>query len=205
MVRPAGLLDPTTRRRPILDARLTIVSTEEILLVEGLLDNNEDDQAATKENVTVTVRFRPLRFRRALPLPLRLGRLLFKMDLGECGLILDRVFAPTTTTRQVYDVAAQHVVSDAMEGIYGLETVETQSKAAAGNGEDMLSELPNDLLLNILERVGTLDAADLQQHQPHYIISIPLVYETLYMLVSVTVLLLVDLLPGIGKEYDATI
>ncbi|KAI4979917.1 hypothetical protein ZWY2020_016670 [Hordeum vulgare] len=40
----------------------------------------------------------------------------------------------------------------------GLETVETQSKTAAGNGEDRLSELPNDLLLNILERVGTLDA-----------------------------------------------
>ncbi|KAI5015113.1 hypothetical protein ZWY2020_056503 [Hordeum vulgare] len=124
-------------------ARLTVVSTEETLLVAGMLDNNEDDQAATKENVTITFRFRPLRFRRALPLPLRLG----------------------------------------------LGTVETQSKAAAGNGEDRLSELPNDFLLNILERVGTLDAADLQQHQPHYIMSIPLVYETLYMLVSVTVML----------------
>ncbi|KAM3295571.1 hypothetical protein ACQJBY_038069 [Aegilops geniculata] len=32
------------------------------------------------------------------------------------------------------------------------------SKAAAGNGEDRLSELPTDVLLNILERVGTLDA-----------------------------------------------
>ncbi|RDX83540.1 Kinesin-like protein KIN-7K, chloroplastic, partial [Mucuna pruriens] len=31
----------------------------------------------------------------------------------------DRVFGPTTTTRQVYDVAAQHVVSGAMEGING--------------------------------------------------------------------------------------
>lgn len=40
----------------------------------------------------------------------------------------------------------------------GLETVETQSKAAASNGEDRLRELPNVLLLNILERVGTLDA-----------------------------------------------
>lgn len=34
-------------------------------------------------------------------------------------LFLDRVFGPTTTTRQVYDVAAQHVVSGAMEGING--------------------------------------------------------------------------------------
>ncbi|VAH98383.1 unnamed protein product [Triticum turgidum subsp. durum] len=35
----------------------------------------------------------------------------------------------------------------------------TRNKAAAGDGnEDMLSKLPNDLLLNILERVDTLDA-----------------------------------------------
>ncbi|XBI06913.1 hypothetical protein VPH35_134880 [Triticum aestivum] len=35
----------------------------------------------------------------------------------------------------------------------------TPNKAAAGDGnEDMLSKLPNDLLLNILERVDTLDA-----------------------------------------------
>lgn len=31
----------------------------------------------------------------------------------------DRVFGPTTTTRHVYDIAAQHVVSGAMEGING--------------------------------------------------------------------------------------
>ncbi|KAF2289526.1 hypothetical protein GH714_036839 [Hevea brasiliensis] len=31
----------------------------------------------------------------------------------------DRVFGPTTTTRHVYDVAAQHVVSGSMEGING--------------------------------------------------------------------------------------
>lgn len=31
----------------------------------------------------------------------------------------DRVFGPTTTTRHVYDVAAQHVVSGSMEGISG--------------------------------------------------------------------------------------
>lgn len=36
-----------------------------------------------------------------------------------CYNILDRVFGPTTTTRHVYDVAAQHVVSGAMEGING--------------------------------------------------------------------------------------
>ena len=31
----------------------------------------------------------------------------------------DKVFGPTTTTRQVYDVAAQHVINGAMEGING--------------------------------------------------------------------------------------
>lgn len=35
-------------------------------------------------------------------------------------LIPDRVFGPTTTTRHVYDVAAQHVVSGAMEGVNGM-------------------------------------------------------------------------------------
>lgn len=31
----------------------------------------------------------------------------------------DKVFGPATTTRHVYDIAAQHVVSGAMEGING--------------------------------------------------------------------------------------
>lgn len=34
-------------------------------------------------------------------------------------MLLDRVFGPTTTTRHVYDIAAQHVVSGAMEGVNG--------------------------------------------------------------------------------------
>lgn len=33
--------------------------------------------------------------------------------------LADRVFGPTTTTRNVYDVAAHHVVNGAMEGING--------------------------------------------------------------------------------------
>jgi hypothetical protein len=31
----------------------------------------------------------------------------------------DSIFGPTTTTRHVYDAAAQHVVSGAMQGING--------------------------------------------------------------------------------------
>lgn len=33
--------------------------------------------------------------------------------------VADKVFGPATTTRHVYDVAAQHIVSGAMEGING--------------------------------------------------------------------------------------
>jgi centromeric protein E len=39
-------------------------------------------------------------------------------SLNGCG-IADRVFGPATTTRGVYDVAAQHVVSGAMQGVNG--------------------------------------------------------------------------------------
>lgn len=35
-------------------------------------------------------------------------------------LVTDRVFGPPTTTRRVYDTAAQQVVSGAMSGINGM-------------------------------------------------------------------------------------
>ncbi|KAG7554469.1 Kinesin motor domain [Arabidopsis suecica] len=38
---------------------------------------------------------------------------------GSIAFAYDRVFGPTTTTRHVYDVAAQHVVNGAMAGING--------------------------------------------------------------------------------------
>ncbi|KAI4975158.1 hypothetical protein ZWY2020_048765 [Hordeum vulgare] len=127
-------------------AHLTVVSTEEILLVAGLLDNVEDDQAATKENVTVISRFRPL------PLPLRLVRLLFKMDLRvDFGFFL----------------FLSSVWHEARERFgWGRRSrgtpMGTRSRGA--------SRVPTSVMLT----------ADLQQHQPHYIISVPLVYETLY-------------------------
>ncbi|KAJ0027227.1 hypothetical protein Pint_36376 [Pistacia integerrima] len=77
-----------------------------------------------KENVTVTVRFRPLS-----PREIRQGEEIAWYADGETivqnehnpsiAYAYDRVFGPTTTTRHVYDVAAQHVVSGAMEGING--------------------------------------------------------------------------------------
>ncbi|CAI8614124.1 unnamed protein product [Vicia faba] len=78
----------------------------------------------TKENVTVTVRFRPLN-----PREIRHGEEIAWYADGDTvvrneynpsiAYAYDRVFGPTTTTRHVYDVAAQHVVSGAMEGING--------------------------------------------------------------------------------------
>ncbi|KAJ8448542.1 hypothetical protein Cgig2_012186 [Carnegiea gigantea] len=77
-----------------------------------------------KENVTVTVRFRPLS-----PKEIKQGEEIAWYADGETivrnehnpsiAYAYDRVFGPTTTTRHVYDVAAQHVVNGAMEGING--------------------------------------------------------------------------------------
>ncbi|KAJ0624261.1 putative plus-end-directed kinesin ATPase [Helianthus annuus] len=77
-----------------------------------------------KENVTVTVRFRPLS-----PREIRRGEeiawyadgetILRSEETPSIAYAYDRVFGPTTTTRHVYDIAAQHVVSGAMEGVTG--------------------------------------------------------------------------------------
>jgi len=83
-----------------------------------------DEDPAPKENVTVTVRFRPLS-----PREIRQGEEIAWYADGDTvvrseqnpnvAYAYDRVFAPTTTTRHVYDVAAQHVISGAMEGVNG--------------------------------------------------------------------------------------
>ncbi|CAA0837494.1 P-loop containing nucleoside triphosphate hydrolases superfamily protein [Striga hermonthica] len=82
------------------------------------------DTDRAKENVTVTVRFRPLS-----PREIRQGEEIAWYADGDTILrnehnpsiayAYDRVFGPTTTTRHVYDVAAQHIVNGAMEGING--------------------------------------------------------------------------------------
>ncbi|KAF7100132.1 hypothetical protein CFC21_101676 [Triticum aestivum] len=79
---------------------------------------------SAKESVTATVRFRPLSSRE-----IRQGEEIAWYADGETivrsehnpniAYAYDRVFGPTTTTQQVYDVAAQHVVSGAMQGING--------------------------------------------------------------------------------------
>ncbi|XP_023517696.1 kinesin-like protein KIN-7K, chloroplastic [Cucurbita pepo subsp. pepo] len=82
------------------------------------------DVERSKENVTVTVRFRPLS-----PREIRQGEDIAWYADGETivrnehnptvAYAYDRVFGPTTTTRNVYDIAAQHVVSGAMDGVNG--------------------------------------------------------------------------------------
>ncbi|KAL8126694.1 hypothetical protein AgCh_013819 [Apium graveolens] len=82
------------------------------------------DVRKLKENVTVTVRFRPLS-----PREIRQGEEIAWYADGESivrgehnpsiAYAYDKVFGPTTTTCHVYDVAAQHVISGAMEGING--------------------------------------------------------------------------------------
>ncbi|KAH0971892.1 hypothetical protein GBA52_024048 [Prunus armeniaca] len=82
------------------------------------------DVGRSKENVTVTVRFRPLS-----PREIRQGEEIAWYADGDTivrnehnpsiAYAYDRVFGPTTTTRHVYDVAAQHVISGAMEGVNG--------------------------------------------------------------------------------------
>ncbi|XP_042010049.1 kinesin-like protein KIN-7C, mitochondrial isoform X2 [Salvia splendens] len=99
--------------------------------------------AKAKENVTVTVRFRPLSAR-------EIGkgdevawyadgdytvRNEIKSDISYG---FDKVFGPATTTRQVYDVAAQHVVNGAMEGING--TVFAYGVTSSGKTHTMHGE-----------------------------------------------------------------
>ncbi|KAJ1378136.1 P-loop containing nucleoside triphosphate hydrolase [Sesbania bispinosa] len=82
------------------------------------------DASKAKENVTVTVRFRPLSGREInkgdeLAWYADGDRVVRNEFNPSLAYGFDRVFGPATTTRHVYDVAAQHVVSGAMEGING--------------------------------------------------------------------------------------
>lgn len=96
-----------------------------------------------KENVTVTVRFRPLS-----PREINKGDEIAWYADGDftvgneynpsVAYGFDRVFGPATTTRHVYDVAAQHVVSGAMQGING--TVFAYGVTSSGKTHTMHGE-----------------------------------------------------------------
>ncbi|KAG6578956.1 Kinesin-like protein KIN-7E, chloroplastic, partial [Cucurbita argyrosperma subsp. sororia] len=101
------------------------------------------DVIKAKENVTVTVRFRPLSVRE-----LNKGDEIAWYADGECTVRnefnssiaygFDRVFGPATTTRHVYDVAAQQVVAGAMNGING--TVFAYGVTSSGKTHTMHGE-----------------------------------------------------------------
>ncbi|GJP31357.1 hypothetical protein CLOM_g11998 [Closterium sp. NIES-68] len=98
---------PSTRSHPML--------VPEMALVPNPLEN---------ENVLVTVRFRPLSLReiqRGEDVGWYAdGDKIVRMESNPAiAYAYDKVFGPATTTRGVYDVAAQPVVSAAMEGING--------------------------------------------------------------------------------------
>ncbi|XP_027329853.1 kinesin-like protein KIN-7C, mitochondrial [Abrus precatorius] len=111
--------------------------------VSPLAAATASDVSKAKENVTVTVRFRPLS-----------GREINKGDEvawyadgnhvvrneynPSIAYGFDKVFGPATTTRHVYDVAAQHVVSGAMEGING--TVFAYGVTSSGKTHTMHGE-----------------------------------------------------------------
>ncbi|XWS25109.1 hypothetical protein CRYUN_Cryun27aG0042700 [Craigia yunnanensis] len=96
-----------------------------------------------KENVTVTVRFRPLS-----PREINKGdEIAWYADGGytvrnefipSIAYGFDRVFGPATTTHHVYDFAAQHVVSGAMQGING--TVFAYGVTSSGKTHTMHGE-----------------------------------------------------------------
>ncbi|XP_034675412.1 kinesin-like protein KIN-7E, chloroplastic isoform X2 [Vitis riparia] len=105
------------------------------------LDRPEVSRA--KENVTVTVRFRPLS-----PREINKGDEIAWYADGDYTVRneynsstaygFDRVFGPATTTRHVYDVAAQHVVGGAMKGING--TVFAYGVTSSGKTHTMHGE-----------------------------------------------------------------
>ncbi|CAM0904596.1 unnamed protein product [Alopecurus aequalis] len=96
-----------------------------------------------KENIMVTVRFRPLS-----PREINKGDEVAWYADGDnmvrneynqtIAYAFDKVFGPATTTRRVYDIAAQHVVSGAMEGING--TVFAYGVTSSGKTHTMHGE-----------------------------------------------------------------
>ncbi|KAL4583077.1 hypothetical protein LXL04_007641 [Taraxacum kok-saghyz] len=125
---------PQTSKPPISPSTPSISSTK---LSERPISTN------IKENVTVTVRLRPLNSRE-----IGKGDEIAWFADGDYSLQnefnpalaygFDRVFGPATTTRHVYDVAAHHVVNGAMEGING--TVFAYGVTSSGKTHTMHGE-----------------------------------------------------------------
>ncbi|EEC77310.1 hypothetical protein OsI_15968 [Oryza sativa Indica Group] len=127
------------------------------------------DAANAKENIMVTVRFRPLS-----PREINKGDEVAWYADGDnmvrneynpsIAYAFDKVFGPATTTRHVYDIAAQHVVSGAMEGING--TVFAYGVTSSGKTHTMHTpgrefllrvsylEIYNEVINDLLDPIG---------------------------------------------------
>ncbi|XP_065881166.1 kinesin-like protein KIN-7C, mitochondrial [Euphorbia lathyris] len=108
-----------------------------------VLPVDRPETSKTKENVTVTVRFRPLSARE-----INKGDEIAWYADGDYTVRneyntsiaygFDKVFGPATTTRHVYDIAAQHVISGAMQGVNG--TVFAYGVTSSGKTHTMHGE-----------------------------------------------------------------
>ncbi|KAK7385164.1 hypothetical protein VNO78_30876 [Psophocarpus tetragonolobus] len=131
--RPTTPSSSSSASRPSMKASVSPVATAAAA----------SDVSKAKENVTVTVRFRPLSGRE-----INKGEEVAWYADGDhivrneynpsLAYGFDKVFGPATTTRHVYDVAAQHVVSGAMDGING--TVFAYGVTSSGKTHTMHGE-----------------------------------------------------------------
>ncbi|XP_072969785.1 kinesin-like protein KIN-7E, chloroplastic isoform X1 [Typha angustifolia] len=137
--RPATPLSSSSSTSAARLAKVSPVATSNVSPPSSLLP----DSAKSKENVTVTVRFRPLSARE-----INKGDEVAWYADGDntvrneynqnIAYGFDKVFGPATTTRHVYDIAAQHVVGGAMEGING--TVFAYGVTSSGKTHTMHGE-----------------------------------------------------------------
>ncbi|XP_019456134.1 PREDICTED: kinesin-like protein KIN-7E, chloroplastic isoform X2 [Lupinus angustifolius] len=113
------------------------------LSISPAVSSTSPEVTKSKENVSVTVRFRPLSAR-------EIGKgdevawyadgdnIVRNENNPSIAYGFDKVFGPATTTRHVYDVAAQHVVGGAMEGVNG--TVFAYGVTSSGKTHTMHGE-----------------------------------------------------------------
>ncbi|CAN6880698.1 unnamed protein product [Brassica oleracea] len=132
-------------KRPVTPSSPAASSTSHLRSSPSPSTSSGTAAAATKlkENITVTIRFRPLS-----PREVNNGDEIAWYADGDYTIrneynpdlcyAFDRVFGPPTTTRRVYDTAAQQVVSGAMSGING--TVFAYGVTSSGKTHTMHGE-----------------------------------------------------------------
>ncbi|CAN6440063.1 unnamed protein product [Victoria cruziana] len=160
---------PKSSGRPATPSATKPYATAAGISEASSLSPERADSQKAKENVTVTVRFRPLSSRE-----INKGDEIAWYADGDytvrnesnasTAYSFDRVFGPATTTRHVYDVAAQHVISGAMEGIngtifaYGVTSSGKTHTMHTPNREFLLRvsylEIYNEVINDLLDPTG---------------------------------------------------